>query len=158
MTTESLSTESVDASAQLLVAVAARLSRLHAKVLRNLDIPLTFRQHRTLNRVLGGCTSLSQLAALANLTIPTVSEGVDGLVRRGLMETHTSPTDRRAIVLGVTEAGGAAAAAGDLVLRKVAVTVASDLSECQHALFTESLQIVYEGATTYFREHFEGKR
>src|SRR5690242_10444140 len=100
----------------LIVAVPARLSRLHQWVLGNLDPRLTFRQYRTLSRVANGYTSLSQLAGRGNLSLPTVSENVDGLVRRGLLSTSQSELDRRAIVLGITEQGLAAVRTADAAL------------------------------------------
>ena len=165
MTTKSVAAEpvingeatSLDKDQELLIAIAARLRRLNTNVLASLEIPLTFRQYRTLARVAGGYTSLGQLAARANLTLPTVSETVDGLVRRGLMETRPSDLDRRAIILRVTTAGAAAATAGDLVLREVTETLTLDLSDDKRAQLTELLQIVYEAATRYFTENLNGK-
>lgn len=147
----------LDEDQELLVAVSARLRRLNMIVLRDLETSLTFRQYRTLARVAGGYTSLGQLAARANLTLPTVSETVDGLVRRRLMETRPSDLDRRAIVLRVTDAGAAAAAAGDQAMRGVVETLTRDLSDDKRAQLTESLQIVYEAATRYFTENLNGK-
>lgn len=148
---------SLDRDQELLVAVAARLRRLNTIVLGNLDTPLTFRQYRTLARVVGGYTSLGQLTVRANLTLPTVSETVDGLARRGLMETRPSEVDRRAIVLSVTEAGAVAAAAGDVALREVIETLTRDLSEVKRAELTHSLRVLYEAATTYFTENLNAK-
>ena len=82
---------------QLLVSVAARLTRLHTRLLAKLDTPLTFRQYRSLIRRHAGCSSLTELASFGNLTIPTVSEGVDVLVRRGLLTRVPNREDRRAI-------------------------------------------------------------
>ncbi|MHA6696094.1 MarR family winged helix-turn-helix transcriptional regulator [Homoserinimonas sp. A520] len=147
----------LDRDEELLVTVAARLRRLNTIVLGNLATPLTFRQYRTLTRVMGGYTSLGQLAVRANLTLPTVSETVDGLARRGLMETRPSEVDRRAIVLSVTEAGAVAAAAGDVALREVIETLTLGLSEDKRAELTDSLRIVYEAATAYFTEHLGAK-
>ena len=56
-------------------------------LLSSLEVPLTFRQYRTLTRVACGCASPSQLAAIGNLSLPMVSENVEILVRRGLMTT-----------------------------------------------------------------------
>jgi hypothetical protein len=55
---------------------------MNAILLSSLEVPLTFRQCRTLTRVAGGRTSPSQLAAIGNLLLPTVSENVEILVRR----------------------------------------------------------------------------
>src|SRR5688572_9659618 len=83
----------------LLVSASARLSRLYGRVLGQLDTPLTFRQHRLLRRVDEGHTSLAALAAFGNLTVPTVSESIEGLVRRGLLNRQENPQNRRAILL-----------------------------------------------------------
>lgn len=147
----------LDRDQELLVTVAARLRRLNTIVLSNLDVPLTFRQYRTLTRVLGGYSSLRDLTVRANLTLPTVSETVDGLVRRGLMETRPSVVDRRAIVLSVTETGAAAAAAGDLALREVIDTLTWELSDEKRAELTDSLRVLYDAATRYFTDHLNAK-
>ncbi|BDZ45053.1 MarR family winged helix-turn-helix transcriptional regulator [Naasia aerilata] len=118
MSTDTAAADKVDTDIlELLLAVPARLSRLHNAILGSLDPRLTFRQYRTLSRIAEGFTSLSQLAARGNLTLPTVSENVDGLVRRGLMTTTPSPQDRRAVVLGITDAGRAAVASADAALQ-----------------------------------------
>lgn len=135
---------------ELLVLVAARLRRLNSIVLAELEIPLTFRQYRTLSRVARGITSPSQLATVANLTLPTVSETVDGLVRRQLMITTPSVVDRRARILQLTELGATAAAAGDLALNDVAEAMTESLNPEMRAAFNASLRAVYESATRYF--------
>jgi DNA-binding MarR family transcriptional regulator len=147
----------LDRDQELLVTVAARLRRLNTIVLGNLDVPLTFRQYRTLTRVLGGYTSLRQLAVRANLTLPTVSETVDGLARRGLMATRPSEVDRRAIVLSVTEAGATATAAGDVALREVIETLTRELSHDKRTELTDSLRVLYAAATRYFTDHLNAK-
>jgi DNA-binding MarR family transcriptional regulator len=81
-----------------------------------------------------------------------VSEGVDVLVRRGLLTTRHSDVDRRAITLHITEAGAAAAAAGDAALYEVSETLTRELTDEKHELLNESLQVVYDAATRYFQE------
>lgn len=141
----------------MLVVVAARLRRLDMIVLGGLEVPLTFRQYRTLGRVAGGCTSLGELTAQAGVTLPTVSETVNGLVRRGLIETRPSESDHRAVVLYATEAGIAAAAAGDVALREVIGTLTRDLSADKRAGLAESLQVIYDTATVYMADHLRSK-
>jgi DNA-binding MarR family transcriptional regulator len=133
----------------LIVAVPARLSRLHQSVLSGLDPRLTFRQYRTLSRVAGGYTSLSQLAARANLSLPTVSENVDGLVRRGLLSTTQSEFDRRANLLSITEAGLAAVAAADKALEDMVAYLVADVPEADLPVLTRALQSMYDRATAY---------
>jgi DNA-binding MarR family transcriptional regulator len=126
-------------------------------LLASLDVPLTFRQYRTLTRVIGGYTSLSQLAKRGNLSLPTVSENVDGLVKRGLMRTQQSETDRRAIVLNVTDAGRHAAEAGQRALGDLVSSLLMDFSPDRRAQLQESLQAVYDSATIYFSENLAGR-
>ena len=70
------SQESIDTKTEegeLLLSVAVRLNRTESMILSKLDIPLTFRQYRTLTRVAGGCTSPSQLAAISNLSLQSTA-------------------------------------------------------------------------------------
>ena len=137
---------------ELLVGVAARLTRLHSQVLAELEAPLTFRQYRTLFRVRGGAKSLTELASYGNLAVPTVSEGVEGLVRRGLLSRAPSPADRRAVILQITPEGLAAADAGDEALQEVADVLIGSVSSEGRALLTETLESIYEAATSYFKK------
>jgi DNA-binding MarR family transcriptional regulator len=143
----------LDAStAQRLVSVAARLTRLHTMMLGRLDTPLTFRQYRSLTRVQAGCSSLTELASFGNLTIPTVSEGVDVLVRRGLLTRVPNPDDRRAISLEITSAGAEAVAAADAALENVANDLIGSVSAEGRALLPETLAAIFEAATAYFQD------
>jgi MarR family transcriptional regulator, organic hydroperoxide resistance regulator len=146
-------TTSLDRDQELLVVVAARLRRLNMIVLGALDASLTFGQYRTLGRIAGGASSLSELTAQAGVTLPTMSETVNGLVRRGLIETRQNETDHRSVVLYATEAGTAAAAAGDAALRETIGTLTGELSNDQRAALADSLQIVYDAATEYLTDH-----
>lgn len=140
---------------QLLVSVAARLTRLHTRLLAKLDTPLTFRQYRSLIRVHAGCSSLTELASFGNLTIPTVSEGVDVLVRRGLLTRVPNREDRRAISLEITPAGIEAVAAADAVLEDVANDLIRSVSAEGRALLPETLASIFEAATAYFQHEQE---
>jgi len=146
-------TSALDADTfDLLLAVPARLSRLHTAILGALDPKLTFRQYRTLSRVAGGFTTFSELAAKGNLTLPTVSENVDGLVRRGLMTTTVSATDRRAAILGITDEGRRAVAAADTALRDFWEFVIEGMPATELHAATNALGSIYERATTFFRD------
>ena len=140
---------------QLLVSVAARLTRLHTRLLAKLDTPLTFRQYRSLIRVHAGCSSLTELASFGNLTIPTVSEGVDVLVRRGLLTRVPNREDRRAISLEIPPAGIEAVAAADAVLEDVANDLIRSVSAEGRALLPETLASIFEAATAYFQHEQE---
>lgn len=143
---------SADDDLELVVGVSARISRISTIVLSTLDAPLTFRQYRTLSRVLDGRDRLQQLARLANLSMPTVSETVDGLVRRGLMRTTRSATDGRAIVLHVTDEGAEAARAGGLALMEFVGSLVADLAPEDREHLRRTLGHVFDAATDYFAE------
>jgi DNA-binding MarR family transcriptional regulator len=149
--TESERIPDIEPTAQLLILAAARLTRLHGKVLGQLAVPLTYRQHRLLVRVSEGHTSLAALAAFGNLTLPTVSESVDGLVRRGLLTRTARAGDRRARPLGLTPQGRSACVAGQLALGEVAEGLTGGLSEENKRLLHESLTTIFDAATVYFQ-------
>ncbi|WP_346232167.1 MarR family winged helix-turn-helix transcriptional regulator [Parafrigoribacterium mesophilum] len=145
-------TTSLERDHELLVVVAARLRRLNMIVLGHLEVSLTFGQYRTLGRIVGGCASLGELSAQAGVTLPTVSETVNGLVRRGLIETRQSEADRRSVVLYATEAGTAAVAAGDSALREVIGALTGKLTYAQRTALADSLQVIYDAATEYLTD------
>lgn len=67
--------------------------------------PLTLTQVRLLRCLEAGSRLTSELAARLGLSASTVSAGVDGLVRRGLVERVPAAEDRRTVPLRVTLAG-----------------------------------------------------
>jgi DNA-binding MarR family transcriptional regulator len=146
----------IEPTAQLLILASARLNRLHGKALGQLAVPLTYRQHRILMRVSEGHTSLAAIAAFGNLTLPTVSESVDGLVRRGLLTRKTRRGDRRALRLGLTALGRSACVAGQRALGEVTETLIRDLSQEQRDLLHTSLTTIFDAATTYFQAELSG--
>jgi DNA-binding MarR family transcriptional regulator len=88
-----------------LFELAPRLTRLENAVLQDVEPGLTFRQYRILLRVVEGETTITAIGKHATITLPAISESVDGLVRKGLLERHTDTRDRRAANLVLTEAG-----------------------------------------------------
>jgi MarR family transcriptional regulator, organic hydroperoxide resistance regulator len=136
----------------LLVSVSARLNRLYGRVLGQAGTSLTYRQHRLLRRVSEGHTSMAALAALGNLTVPTVSESVEGLVRRGLLDRQVNPQNRRQMVLSLTAAGHEAKEAGDAALRAVNDRLLRAVGEEHRRVLQESLVALYDAATEAFRQ------
>jgi MarR family transcriptional regulator, organic hydroperoxide resistance regulator len=88
-----------------LFELAPRLTRLENAVLQDVEPGLTFRQYRILRRVVEGETTITAIGKHATITLPAISESVDGLVRKGLLERHTDVRDRRAANLVLTEDG-----------------------------------------------------
>ena len=142
----------IEPTAQLLILTAARLTRLQGRVLRGLAVPLTYRQHRILVRVSEGHTSLAALAAFGNLTLPTVSESVDGLVRRGLLTRRERAGDRRALHLELTQQGRSACVAGQLALGAVAEGLIGELPEAEKHRLRDALGTIFDAATKHFTD------
>jgi DNA-binding MarR family transcriptional regulator len=134
----------------LLVSVSARLTRLYGRVLSRLDAPLTFRQHRLLRRVGEGHSSMAALAAFGNLTVPTVSESVEVLVRRGLLNRQENPQSRRSLLLSLTPDGQAAKQSADEALVEVGDRLLQAVPEERRQALRESLASIYDAATEIF--------
>ena len=88
-----------------LFELAPRLTRLENGVLRDVGPGLTFRQYRILRRVGEGETTITAIGQQATISLPAISESVDGLVRKGLLERHPDQHDRRASNLVLTARG-----------------------------------------------------
>jgi DNA-binding MarR family transcriptional regulator len=136
----------------LLVSASARLNRLYGRVLGQLATSLTYRQHRLLRRVSEGHTSMATLAALGNLTVPTVSESVEGLVRRGLVDRQVNPQNRRQMILSLTAEGRKAKEAGDVALQAVNERLLRAVPDEHRQVLQESLVSLYDAATEAFQQ------
>lgn len=140
-----------DDTGALLVAVAARLTRLYAKVLAQQENAVTFRQQRLLMRVREGHSSLATLAAFGNLTVPTVSESIDVLVRRGLMTRTENPENRRSMLLRLTPLGEQACDTAQAALDEVNRILLAEVPDRQVTALHKSLDTIFEAATVAFR-------
>jgi DNA-binding MarR family transcriptional regulator len=136
----------------LLVSASARLNRLYGRVLGQLGTSLTYRQHRLLRRVSEGHASMAELAALGNLTVPTVSESVEGLVRRGLLNREVNPQNRRQVLLSLTAEGREAKEAGDVALQAVNDRLLRAVADEHRQVLHESLVALYDAATDAFQQ------
>lgn len=96
------------------VRAAARLARVAGAALAEAD--LTLAQYRVLVFLDAGDRPASDVAALLDVTPSTVTSVVDGLCSRGLVARGEDPTDRRRVILSLTEAGTDAVIEGDLVV------------------------------------------
>jgi DNA-binding MarR family transcriptional regulator len=103
-----------------LFELAPRLTRLENAVLRSVDPPLTFRQYRLLERVADGYTTVTALGRLATITLPAISESVDVLVRKGLLERRANEQDRRESNLHLTAPGTRALEQANALLAETA--------------------------------------
>jgi DNA-binding MarR family transcriptional regulator len=101
-----------DLDMALVKAINAVLPRLH-RTMRNAvtraegENRLTMPQLRCLQAVAAepGPALTTQLARQLQVTAPTVTNMIDGLVERGLVERQPDPDNRRQVLLTITVAG-----------------------------------------------------
>ena len=148
-------TRYLEETADLLVLSSARLSRLYSGVLSRLEVPLTYRQHRLLVRVGQGHSSVAVLATFGNLTMPTVSESISVLVRRGFLTRREDPDDRRITRVELTPLGREASQAGQEALEEASTDLLRDLPGGVHEVFHQALTTVFDRATRYFQHEME---
>src|SRR5262245_60021785 len=71
---------------------------------------LSLAQYHVLEPLGAGPRTNRELAERAGISAPTATRIVDGLLERGWVSRVADPTDRRAVVISVTEAGRSALA------------------------------------------------
>jgi long-chain acyl-CoA synthetase len=133
--------------------VLARLSRIVENALGTED--LTLPQYRLLAFLSQGDWAASALADRLDVSRPSITALVDGLVRRGLVERRPGTDDRRRVEHVLTADGKTALRAGDrraddalqVVLGDLDATVAADarralclLQEAMDARLLEKMQ------------------
>lgn len=130
----------------LLLVTTARINRLQDQVLASLDVPLTSRQYRVLARVHQGFTSPTLLARLARRSLPTLSETIEGLVKRGLVERTPSATDRRAVILTLTPKGEKSLHVAEERMEELANELITALSPDAAEELAGHLEVLYKTA------------
>ena len=95
-----------------LAAYGRSIAQL-ARAVENSLGGLTLSAYRILSLVAEGNERSSQIAGRLALARPTISNAVDQLVERGLLQRGANPDDRRAVVLTVTDAGRTAIGEAD---------------------------------------------
>ena len=94
--------------AHLLLDVMPRTNWvLRAAVRKQARDQISVPQFRVLDQLSRGFNGTSKLAELHGISVPAMSNIVDGLVRRGLIARKASVQDRRQIELRLTEKGKA---------------------------------------------------
>ncbi|MEA2406403.1 MAG: hypothetical protein QOE69_522 [Thermoleophilaceae bacterium] len=68
---------------------------------------LSLAQYHLLEPLAEGPRTNRELAELAGISPPTATRMVDGLLERGLLSRHEDPSDRRAVVISLTDSGRA---------------------------------------------------
>ena len=130
-----------------LFELAPRLTRLGNAVLRAVTPPLTFRQFRLLERVNQGQSTVTELGRNATITLPAISESVDGLVSKGLLNRQANQHDRRELRLSLTSDGESALRQARGLLEASAKRILTAVPESRHADLSHDLQTVKEQVT-----------
>ena len=118
-----------EASHSLQTELTARLEHLG----------LTPREQCVLIKALDGDRTQIQLAELCQLDKTTMVVTVDRLEQRGLVERRPAPTDRRARIIAVTEAGRDLAVSGDALVQGIYADVLDSLPEDEREPFVDAL-------------------
>lgn len=92
---------------QVLETVPSIMRNIAASIHQELEDGrwLTMGQFRVLHLIQKGRSSVSDLARCQNVSQPTISRQVDGLVQKGLVTRRPDPSDRRVIHLELSERG-----------------------------------------------------
>ena len=100
---------------------------------------LTPRAQCVLIKALEGEQTQIRLAERCGLDKTTMVVTIDELEKAGLAERRPSPTDRRARIIAVTEAGKALAEEGDALVAGVFADVLDSLPSDERAVFASAL-------------------
>jgi DNA-binding MarR family transcriptional regulator len=95
---------SIRDAARLLTALAPRLNRAMRGQVRP-KAGLSMPQFILLRALRHGPLPAGQLAQRFGVSRPTITRTVDGLVKKGLVERHVDPSDRRLAMIALTAAG-----------------------------------------------------
>ncbi len=126
-----------DLDGALLVALETTIPRYIQTIRRALDdfgddVALTLPQFRCLKAIAAqGVTLTTHLARQIQVTVPTMTSRLDGLVERGLVQRQPDPLSRRQIRVSLTVAGSE-------LLARYQAAIAARFSEVLTPLPTES--------------------
>jgi len=81
--------------------------RAHIRAMATENFDISVEQFHILRFIRRGYGSVSSLASARNISRPAVSQGVDTLVRKGLVTRKQSKEDRRYVELELTSEGSA---------------------------------------------------
>lgn len=130
-------TTGADLDGALLLALEAAIPRYIQTTRRALDdvdgdVAITLPQFRCLKAIAAqGVTLTTHLARQIQVTVPTMTSRLDGLVERGLVQRQPDPLSRRQIRVSLT-------AAGDALVVRYQAAITARLSEILMPLPTES--------------------
>lgn len=125
---------------------AARLGRQVDAALAMVD--LSSAQYRMLFQLSDGAEASTTLARKLEVSAPSVTAVVDGLVNRGLIVRSHSELDRRKVSLELTDEGRAVLVAADESVNERLMHVAGFVDESQAQKLIEDLSLWAEALDT----------
>lgn len=122
--------------------ILSRVSRIAARLGRQVDaalaeVDLSSAQYRMLFQLADGAEASTTLARKLEVSAPSVTAVVDGLVNRGLIARTPSQLDRRKVSLELTEAGRRALQSADESVFERLVAIADHLDEARSRALVE---------------------
>jgi DNA-binding MarR family transcriptional regulator len=127
-------------TADLLFLLSQAAHALQTELTAQLeDLGISPRSHCVLTHALEGDQTQIRLAERCAMDKTTMVVTVDELERLGLAERRPSPTDRRARIISVTEAGVAKVAESNAVVERLYASVLDSLPEDEREPFVDAL-------------------
>ena len=140
-------TARADATELIATTLVSRASQLTRVLLRSGDRELSRTEAGLLKTLLDGPRRVSELAETEALAQPTVTQVVERLERRALLEKARNPEDRRVVLVSVAPAGRAQLAATQRHYRaqlRAAIDTLSDGELTELAGATRTLERLIE--------------
>jgi len=133
-------------SADLVFLLSQAAHALQTEMTAELaELGVTPRTHCVLYHALGGGFTQIQLAEQCALDKTTMVVTVDALERAGLAERRPSPTDRRARIITVTEAGERMVKQADAIITRLYADVLESLPGDERGAFVDGLRRLVDG-------------
>jgi DNA-binding MarR family transcriptional regulator len=127
-------------TADLIFLLSQAAHALQTELTAELDgLGISPRSHCVLSHALEGEQTQIRLAERCAMDKTTMVVTVDELERLGLAERRPSPTDRRARIITVTEAGAAKVAEGNAVVERLYGSVLDSLPDDEREPFVDAL-------------------
>lgn len=112
----------------------------HIHTIASEEFDVTVEQFHILRHIRQGSASVSELAKQKRISRPAVSQGVETLVKRGLIRRKVNPQDRRQVLLELTENGNALLDAISIKTRRWSLELFSPLNPEEMEQITQSLE------------------
>ena len=137
---------STERAADLVFLLSQAAHALQTEMTAELaELGVTPRMHCVLYHALGGEFTQIQLAEQCALDKTTMVVTLDALEKAGLAERRPSPTDRRARIIGVTDAGAQRVEQGDAIVARLYGDVLESLPAQSREVFVDGLQSLVSG-------------